>query len=147
MENRIKELRKVRNVTQQELADVLGTTQQAIEQYENNKREPKLKTWFKIADFFQVSLAYLLKIPSFEDVEGIKPHEPVILSGPTMTTNSMTEAEKRTKSLNEPMKDYARIVVETDEPEPKVLAIIGNNVMEHVDNLRIRIKPVFNKKN
>ena len=59
MKNRIKELRESRNVSQEELATVLDTTQQSISLYESGKREPKLETWQKLADYFDVSVPYL----------------------------------------------------------------------------------------
>lgn len=59
MKNRIKELRESRNVSQEELATVLDTTQQSISLYESGKREPKLETWQQLADYFGVSVPYL----------------------------------------------------------------------------------------
>lgn len=59
MKNRIKELRESRNVSQEELATVLDTTQQSISLYESGKREPKLETWKQLADYFDVSVPYL----------------------------------------------------------------------------------------
>ena len=59
MENRIKELREFRNINQEELATALDTTQQSISLYESGDREPKLKVWQKLADYFNVSVPYL----------------------------------------------------------------------------------------
>ena len=59
MENRIKELREFRNINQEELATALDTTQQSISLYESGDREPKLKVWQKLADYFGVSVPYL----------------------------------------------------------------------------------------
>ncbi len=59
MENRIKELRECRNISQEELATALNTTQQSISLYESGDREPKLKVCQKLADFFNVSVPYL----------------------------------------------------------------------------------------
>ncbi|QHJ84382.1 MAG: Cro/C1-type helix-turn-helix domain protein [Bacteriophage sp.] len=59
MENRIKELRECRNISQEELATALDTTQQSISLYESGDREPKLKVWQKLGDFFNVSVPYL----------------------------------------------------------------------------------------
>lgn len=59
MNNRIKELRESRNVSQEELATVLDTTQQSISLYESGNREPKLETWQQLADYFDVSVPYL----------------------------------------------------------------------------------------
>ncbi len=58
--NRIKDLRAEKSVSQNELAKALGLTQQAISAYENGLREPDLETLQKIADFFDVSIDYLL---------------------------------------------------------------------------------------
>ncbi|NUE98875.1 helix-turn-helix transcriptional regulator [Lactobacillus melliventris] len=57
--NRIKELRECRNISQEELATALDTTQQSISLYESGDREPKLKIWQKLADFFKVPIPYL----------------------------------------------------------------------------------------
>lgn len=57
--NRIAELRKNKKLSQSELAKETGLTRQAISLYEIGKREPKLKIWIKLADFFNVSVAYI----------------------------------------------------------------------------------------
>lgn len=57
--NRIKELRERRGIGQKELAEKIGVTQQTISLYEKGQREPKLKTWQKIANFFEVSVPYI----------------------------------------------------------------------------------------
>jgi len=58
--NRIRELRTKMKVSQNELAAIIGVTQQAISAYENNLREPDLGTLNKLASYFGVSLDYLL---------------------------------------------------------------------------------------
>lgn len=40
-----------------------------ISQYERGKREPKLETWQKLADFFGVSVPYLQGISKVKDVD------------------------------------------------------------------------------
>lgn len=62
--NRLKELRIKHGLNQKEVADALDTTQQTISLYECGKREPKLKTWQKLADYFNVSTNYLMKLNS-----------------------------------------------------------------------------------
>ena len=59
MKNRIRELREFRNVSQEELATALDTTQQSISLYESGDREPKLKVWQKLANFFDISVPYI----------------------------------------------------------------------------------------
>ncbi|AEE98054.1 helix-turn-helix domain-containing protein [Mahella australiensis] len=58
--NRIKELREEAKISQAELASILGVTQQALSNYENGLREPDLDTINKIANYFGVSIDYLL---------------------------------------------------------------------------------------
>lgn len=57
--NRLKELRKSHSLSQAELAKETGISNQAISFYENGKRQPKIETWQKLADFFKVSVPYL----------------------------------------------------------------------------------------
>lgn len=57
--NRIKELRKNKGLSQSQLANKVGISNQVISFYENNKREPKIETWQALANFFDVSVPYL----------------------------------------------------------------------------------------
>ena len=59
MKNRIKELRKIKQVRQSDVANALHITPAAICLYERGKREPKLEMWQKLASFFHVSVPYL----------------------------------------------------------------------------------------
>ena len=55
----VKNLRKLRiasGMSQQQLADVIGTSQQSINKYENHNVEPDIATLIKLADHFQVSV-------------------------------------------------------------------------------------------
>ncbi len=56
----IKELRKEKNLSQQNLADVIGVSQKAIDYWEKDVNEPKASYIVKLADFFDVSTDYLL---------------------------------------------------------------------------------------
>jgi len=57
---RLKEVRKSKDVTQKTVAQFLGITEQAYQKYEYSMREPNHEITIKIADFFQVSVDYLL---------------------------------------------------------------------------------------
>lgn len=58
--NRIKELRNEKNMTQVDLAKILKISDRAVGYYENGDREPDQETLMKLADFFSVSIDYLL---------------------------------------------------------------------------------------
>ena len=56
---RIKELREDRDLTQLQLAEILGTTQRTVSYYENNQREIPVNVLVKYAKHFNVSLDYI----------------------------------------------------------------------------------------
>lgn len=88
--NRLKELREQKHLTLQELGDKLGLANNTLSQYETGKRQPRLETWQKLADFFNVSVPYLQGI----DVEGFG--------------SKAKELEKENKELREQLAVYKR---------------------------------------
>ncbi len=57
---RLKELRKKKGISQLRLATELNTTQNTISRYETGEREPGIDELIKIADYFNVSVDYLI---------------------------------------------------------------------------------------
>lgn len=60
MVKNLKVLRVSKGISQQRLADAIGTSQQSINKYENQSVEPDICTLCKIADFFNVSIDFLV---------------------------------------------------------------------------------------
>ena len=60
MGNRLKELRKEKGVTQAEVAKIINTNQSQYGKYENGKTNLSLETSKILADYFDVSVPYLL---------------------------------------------------------------------------------------
>lgn len=58
--DRLKGLREDRDLTQDQIADILNITRSAVANYENGIREPDIHLLVKIADYFNISLDYLL---------------------------------------------------------------------------------------
>lgn len=58
--DKFKELRKSRNLSQQQLADYLHTSKSSVNMYERGEREPGLEMLEAIADYFNVDMDYLL---------------------------------------------------------------------------------------
>ena len=56
MNNRIKELRKEQNITQDELGSAVGVTRQTVISLENGKYNASLQLAFKIAKYFNRSI-------------------------------------------------------------------------------------------
>ena len=57
---KIKELREEKHVSQTKLAIDLGLNQNSVSRYENGDRQADYETLIKLADYFNVSLDYLL---------------------------------------------------------------------------------------
>lgn len=62
--NRLKELRQKNNLTLKELGKKIDIPNNSLSQYENGKRQPKIETWQKLADYFNVSTSYLMGLNS-----------------------------------------------------------------------------------
>ena len=60
MVNRIKDLREDRDMRQSDLAEATGIDQRTISNYETGKTYPDAYALIKLADFFDVSIDYLV---------------------------------------------------------------------------------------
>jgi len=99
----IKNLKKLRTefkISQQQLANAIGVSQQSVNKYENQDVEPDIAVIIKIADYFSVSIDYLV---------GRK-------MSPDFVVSSLTKDEKyilsRFKTLNKKEKDIIKLLIE-----------------------------------
>lgn len=60
MKLRLRELRKQQNVSQVQLAEAIGSNQQSITEWELEKKDPRAEILPKLADYFGVSIDYLM---------------------------------------------------------------------------------------
>lgn len=67
--NRIAELRKKHGMSQKELSQKLGIAQNTLSQYENELRNPSISISTRLADFFDVSINFLLGLSKEEQIE------------------------------------------------------------------------------
>jgi Zn-dependent peptidase ImmA (M78 family)/transcriptional regulator with XRE-family HTH domain len=133
------EIRELRGLTIQQVADHLGISKQAVSLYENAKCQPSNDAFQKLLD--------LLRVPShFFSQPPIAPH-----SGPT-TYRSMTAATKKMRDVAEQKLKWLRIVVRylaahiefpaadlSDCPYPSdPTRIMGREIEEAADALRAR---------
>ena len=58
--NRLRDLRLENNLTMEELANKVGCTRGAISNFENGNRKPSLDILISLADYFNVSIDYLV---------------------------------------------------------------------------------------
>lgn len=59
--DRIQHLRKIKGISQEELADRLGASRQAVSKWENGQSLPDIDKLILMSDFFEVTTDYLLK--------------------------------------------------------------------------------------
>lgn len=57
---RLKELRSSRNLTQKQVYEAIGMSAIGYQRYEYGEREPAFKQLIALADYFDVSLDYLV---------------------------------------------------------------------------------------
>ena len=57
---RLRELRRSKGISQLKLAMDLNTNQNTISRYETGEREPGINELIRLADYFQVSVDYLI---------------------------------------------------------------------------------------
>ena len=65
---RLKKLRRDRGISQLKLAMDINTNQNTISRYETGEREPGISDLIKLADYFGVSLDYLLERTDNPDI-------------------------------------------------------------------------------
>ncbi|WP_304653134.1 helix-turn-helix domain-containing protein [uncultured Ligilactobacillus sp.] len=107
MGNRIRELRAERGLTLANLANNTGLAPNTISQYETGKRNPKLETWIKLANYFGVPVSYLQGIEDkagpTSELEHQKAHDAVwdavgkLVRAASVGTMSYEEAYKELK--------------------------------------------------
>lgn len=64
----LKTLRTKFNLSQQQLADIIGVSQQSINKYENHNTEPDIETLKTLANYFNTSIDYLVGYTSDEGI-------------------------------------------------------------------------------
>ena len=67
MKTKIRELRKVRKLSQEELADAVGTTRQTITSIEVGKYTASLPLAYKISRFFGLTIEEVFDFSELED--------------------------------------------------------------------------------
>ncbi len=69
--NRLKELRVEKGLTQEQLAKQFHTGKSTIGMWENNKREPDYETLLNLAEYFGVTIDYILGNSDYRDLDNL----------------------------------------------------------------------------
>lgn len=73
--NRLKQIRKSKNITQKELADYLEVGQSTIANYEKNLRFPNMKKLRLLSDYFGVDVDFMLRGSQTLEIQQGEPEE------------------------------------------------------------------------
>lgn len=77
---RLQNLRRIRNLSQKEVANALGISPSVLSNYESSERTPSLENLIALADFYHCSTDYLV---------GFEKHTP----SATLDVSSLTEEQ------------------------------------------------------
>ncbi len=106
-------LRKLKNINQKEMAEMLNLARSTYASYESGKSEPSLKTMLLISEFFKVSINDLC-IKNLETDEYIE-HSAVESKNLKIDENSriIMEMQAKIKVLEDFIKDSVSTMMET----------------------------------
>lgn len=90
-------LRESANLSQTQLGDIIGMSQQSINRYENHDTEPDIKTLSLLADYFETSIDYLVGHTDIRrKIEPVQPYdlnerEAALIEGFRQLTNTQRQ--------------------------------------------------------
>ena len=118
MKNRLKEIRQEKGLTLDEIQNKTGIKRGTYNNYENSVTEPKLETWQKLADFFDVSVPYLQGISKIKNVNAFKDFQTFI--------DVASEYEKETDSYKFEAREAIAFM---NEKERRVFSALGKTLL------------------
>ncbi|EAE1699117.1 XRE family transcriptional regulator [Listeria monocytogenes] len=113
--NRLKQLRKNNNKTQEDISKILGISRGAYSHIENGRNEPDMETIVKLANIFGVSTDYLLGRSNNGFIDTIAAHIDSNATEEEMEEILAYIEEKRKEYANEEEIDITEIASKEDE--------------------------------
>lgn len=108
--SRLKKLRIEKKLTQEELGKIVNVTKVSISGYENGNRNPDTETLENLADFFEVSVDYLLgrtdQLKPIESDIDIEPELEEFMKDLNVWYKNEPEAEKDIEVFRRIMNSY-----------------------------------------
>ena len=110
--DRIQRLRKSRGISQEELADRIGVSRQAVSKWESGQTSPDLEKIVLLSDYFEVTTDYLLK--------GVSPGQPA----PTRAEQTRAGQDQNAPDQTAP----AQIASARAVPDVRIFVMAGSAV-------------------
>ena len=125
MKNRLKEIRTKKGLSLEQVGKGVGLATNTISRYETGKREPKLETWQKLADFFGVSVPYLQGISKVRDANAFDDFQKFL--------RSLSEIKKMPDKYSIEVNELLAFYAENDR---RVFDLLGNVFLKLTRNDR-----------
>lgn len=110
--NRIKELRKEKKLTQQEVADAMGVSRRGFQKWENGDSQLKPDKIKQLAKYFEVSEAYLLGYDISTELEFLPKGKQYLIRMNELTIDLIRDCNKMTAQEVNNIKRGARNLYE-----------------------------------
>lgn len=150
--DKIKELRNIKNINQEELAEEIGTTKQSVSRYEKGQRKADQDILFELADYFGVSIDYFFPLtkedPDLHDVilrlpphlkEELKRHGLKLLMVWHSQGGNLTDADREfynnAKSIITGRKSAAGTSIEVDDALAEYEVVSSSVIPKGADEL------------
>ena len=88
---RLKSLRQEKKITQQDLANLLSVSASTVGMYEQQRRDPDTETLKQLAEYFNVSIDYLL---GKSDIRNQYPNSKVKMSESNLSGDNLEQLEQ-----------------------------------------------------
>jgi transcriptional regulator with XRE-family HTH domain len=109
---RLRDLRRNSNISGQKLGESLGVGKTTISAWENGVNYPNQETLIKIAEYFNVSVDYLLGVPSKKTVENVKDDDDFLVAFYGEVDKLPPETQKELKKT---VLDFVKILKEKEK--------------------------------
>ena len=118
----ILELRKEKNMTQQELANVLGVTERAISKWENGRGLPDLSLLKPLCDTLNITINELLSGEKLNKAEYINKSEENIIKTINYTEKKLNRTKKTFKIIITALKIPAEMLMSSIFAKTEIMA-------------------------
>ena len=131
--NRIKELRKERDMTQEELGELLGVKRATVSKYENEQMAPSIDVLKKLSEIFSVSINYILGYKLYSDSTSEKFNKSLILTDKEAKVVEATKGldDKSMQTAVEFLKLFNENIIEN-----KKRSMLSDDELELINNYR-----------
>lgn len=128
---RLKELRKANNLNQTELGKILGVEKSTVSMYENNNSRPDDEIKVKIANYFNVTLDYLLGRSS----------------NPKLNRKDEIDIQKDLNNMKKQLEEGTlKMNLDGEEIDDEIKEFIINNMADTLVLAKIKAKEKFTPK-